>query len=268
MAMLRLLAGGAQVGGPGRVEPGARVPAVPRDESQPPRTSEPSSQTVSQQAEALRNPGPVTTSTPVNPLQSGAHDLTKESYGAARDLASGITAGTNEEINRELGRARDEISVGMQKEGVAAMSRGADPSLFRSRALASGARDMGNLQARLADVALNKRQTAVNSQVGAASNVATSAAQTAAEQRAMHLGTQAASLADARELRERAESQARLEQAPFDRLVEMMRTMGQFGGAFSGLTAGNTGSPLSTTAPRGPGAAAVGGGPRTFGRTA
>lgn len=212
-----------------------------------PQASEPTPYTASRQSEALRNPEPVVTSTPVNPMQSESFGMTRDSYGAAKGLADSITGGTNEEINRELGRARDETSVGIKKEGEAAMGRGADAALFRGRAAAAGARDMGNLQARLAGVALDKKQAAVNSQVGASGNAANAAAQAAGEQRSLALGTSAQRLADSREVRERAESQARLDQAPFDRMLSLMSTVGQFGGAFSGLTGGpnGTGSPLS-----------------------
>src|SRR5262245_32985156 len=114
--------------------------------------------TSSQQSGALRqsfmNPGNVTASTGVDPREDYA-------YQRAKGYESGLADMTNEEITRELGRARDEISVGMAKEGEAAIGRGADPSLFRSRALSEGARNMSNLQARLADVALGRRNEAL-----------------------------------------------------------------------------------------------------------
>jgi hypothetical protein len=78
------------------------------------------------QQQAYANPSPVTATTPVNPME-------KEAYDRSASYESGLADLTNQEIQRELGRARDEVSVGMAKEGEAAMGRGADPSLFRSR---------------------------------------------------------------------------------------------------------------------------------------
>lgn len=217
-----------------------------------PVASTPTTYTASRQSEALRNPEPVSVSTPVNPMQQQAFGTSNEAYGAAKGQAESITKGTNEEINRELGRARDEISVGIQKEGEAAMGRGADASLFRGRAAAAGARNLANLQGRLADVAVDKKQAAINSQIGAAGGVTNAAGAAAGEQRALQLGTAAQRLADSREVRERAESQARLDEAPYERMLRLMTTVGQFGGAFSGLTGGPTGTGSPLTAPSGP----------------
>lgn len=179
------------------------------------------------QAEALRTADTTTgdsvnAATPVNPMQ-------QESYGAAKDYAGGLAAGTNEEITRELGRARDEISVGMESEGEQAMGRGADPTLFKNRRLAQGKRDIHALQGRLADVALGRRAEAVGLQSGAANAAA-------GEQRQMHLGSLSAQLEQQRALTEQSEVQSRLNEAPYDRLMKMMTSLaadrGGGGGGF------------------------------------
>lgn len=180
------------------------------------------------QARALSQPAPVTGETPVNPMQ-------RESYGAAKEYASGLASGTNEEIQRELGRARDEISVGMRAEGEGAMSRGADPGLFRSRALQAGQRNIHALQGRLADVALGRRAEAVGLQTGAAGAAA-------GEQRLMHLGTLSQRLQDQRALTEQAETQSRLYEAPYDRLTNMMKTVSGFTGGYDVSDVGLLGS--------------------------
>ena len=164
------------------------------------------------QAAALRNPTPVTSSTPTNPMQQDA-------YNRAGAYEAGLASGTNEETERELTRARDVVSVGMKREGEAAMSRGADPTLFRSRALASGARDISNLQGRLADVSLGRRAQAIGLVTGAAGSAAS-------EQRMMHLGQQAQSLADQRLLLDQASEQARQYEQPYENLMGMMSAAG------------------------------------------
>ena len=178
------------------------------------------------QANALRfsNPGNVDAATPVNPMQQYGYDR-------AKDYESNLAAGTNEEITRELGRARDEISVGMGREGEAAMARGADPTLFRTRALESGKRDIHNLQGRLSDVALGRRAESIGLLGGRADAAAS-------EQRMMHLGTMSQSLAEQRLLGEQAETQARLNEAPYNRLVNTLQTVAQnraiLGGSVTG----------------------------------
>src|SRR5688572_3942286 len=110
-----------------------------------------------QQAVQLRNPEPINVRTEVNPMQAAAFDTTgdayrsaDDAYGRASKYEEEVSAGTAAETRRELQRARDEISVGMGAEGEGAMARGADPSLFRGRALAAGKRDLHALQGRLA----------------------------------------------------------------------------------------------------------------------
>ena len=179
------------------------------------------------QGQALATPAPVTASTPVNPMQ-------QESYNRAAGFESNLAQGTNEEITRELGRARDDISAGAKSEGEAAMARGADPTLFRSNALAAGARNLGNLQGRLADVALEKRQGAINS-------MGNLAGQAAGEQRQMQLGTLAAQSQSQRDLVAQAEVQARLNEAPYQRLLEMLKAQGGLLGGGVGIVGGGQG---------------------------
>ena len=163
----RRTSGGGGYAAPGGIPEGYVFGNKPRMSSEP----APSAGT---QAAALRNPKPVTASTPVNPMQKAA-------YESASGYEAGLGAMTNEEIERELGRARDVVSVGMKREGESAMARGADPSLFRSRALAQGSRDISNLQGRLADVALGRRAQAIGLKTDAAGSAA-------GETRMMHLG--------------------------------------------------------------------------------
>lgn len=172
------------------------------------------------------SPPSVNTDTAVNPMQQSA-------YNSASDYEKNVAAGTNEETQRELGRARDEISVGMKAEGEGAMSRGADPSLFRSRALSEGARNMSNLQGRLADVSLGRRAEAIGLKTGAASSAA-------GEQRLMHLGTMSQRLNEQRAETERAETQARLDQGPYDRMMQMMQNVGNYRDAYAGFGTGST----------------------------
>lgn len=193
-------------------------------------------QNAAAQAEQLRVPVPINATTAVNPLQREAYDVTGNAYASA-DAAHGraakyeeeVTAGTAAETRRELERARDEISVGMGAEGEAAMSRGADPSLFRSRALASGKRDLHTLQGKLAGESLRARQGAVDSRTAAAGGKVTAAnsrvgaaSAAAGEQRMMQLGTMAQRLAENRALVEQAEAQARINEMPYSRLAMLM----------------------------------------------
>jgi len=161
---------------------------------------------------SLAAPAPITANTPVNPMQ-------QEAYGAAKDYSSSLMGGTNEMITRELGRYRDDISTGMKAEGEAGMARGADPSFFRSRALASGQRGMADLQGRLADVSLGKQAEAIGLQTGAATAGAS-------EQRLMQLGTLSQRLNEQRALTEQAEVQSRLNEAPYARLMSMLGAVG------------------------------------------
>jgi hypothetical protein len=172
----------------------------------------------------IGDPGPISADTSVNPMQDYA-------YGQAKDYASGLASGTNEEITRELQRSRDDISQGMRAESEGAMSRGADPTLFRERALSEGARNISNLQGRLADVALGRRAEA--------NRDLTSAAQSAAsEQRMMTLGSLEAQVNEQRALTERAEAQSRLNEAPYDRMMQMMRLVSDTSGSYAGLSGG------------------------------
>lgn len=160
-------------------------------------------------------PSPSTTTTPVDPMQQNA-------YNMANDYAAGLADNSNAEITRALSRQRDEISVGMQREGEAAAGRGAGAGLFRSRALESGQRAMNDLHGRLTDVALGRRNEAINT-VG---NRADSAANT---RNTLHLGTMAQALNERRATMEQADQQSRLQQAPYDRLMSMMSMVGQYG---------------------------------------
>jgi hypothetical protein len=174
--------------------------------------------------ESIRNPEPINVTTPTDPAQERA-TAGWETYSKE------LQAGTAAETQRELQRYRDEISTGMESEGEAAISRGADPSLFRSRALESGKRGMLELQGRLADVSLNKRAAALTGFTGAA-------ASGASERRQLHLGTMAARLGEQRLSLERADLQARLQEMPYQRLMELMRITGQYGSTFGGLQGG------------------------------
>jgi hypothetical protein len=153
--------------------------------------------------------------------------MQQEAFSRSADYEKNLAAGTNEEITRELQRARDDISVGMKAEGEAAMGRGADAGFFRSRAQEAGKRDLSNLQGRLADAALRRRHEALG-------GVREAAGSAAGEQRMMHLGTLASQAENQRILNDQASSQARLYEAPYQRLMEMLRTTG-------GLTQGGVG---------------------------
>lgn len=168
--------------------------------------------------------GSVTGTTAFNPAQQGASD-------AATRYEQGVAAGTSEETQRELGRFRDEISTGMRAEGEGAMGRGADPTLFRTRALGAGQRDLTNLQARLADVSLGRRAEAVGLRTGAAGAMAS-------ENRMMHLGTLSQRLAEQRAQMEQQELQHRLSEAPYQRLASMMSLVGSQRPSYSVLGGG------------------------------
>lgn len=184
-----------------------------------------------QQANALRSPAPATASTPVNPGQADA-------LNRAKSYETGLATGTDAMIGRELGRARDEISVGMQKEGEGAILRGADPTLFRTRALDAGRRSLNDLTGKLTDVSLGRREGAVRAVTDAAGGAA-------GEQRMMHLGTMQQRLAEDIALRETAETQARLYQAPYDRLLQTMNSVGRNTSSFMGPTGYSPGLPGS-----------------------
>ncbi len=167
-------------------------------------------------------PGPTIANTAVNPLEQGAVDRWK-------NYESGLAEGTNQEITRELQRARDELSVGLEAEGEAATGRGADAGFFKSRRLEQGKRDIHGLQGRLADVALNRREGALTGLTGASG-------QAASGQRQLHLGEQAARLGEDRLEIDRAETQARLRDSAYDRQLRTLST-------FSGIL-GNSGVSL------------------------
>lgn len=177
--------------------------------------------------EGFQQPEPISAETPVNPMEGYAFDR-------AKDYEANLAAGTNEEITRELQRARDDISVGMKAEGEAAMGRGADAGLFRTRALEAGKRDIHNLQGRLADVALGRRADAIG-------RLTSAGGQAAEGQRALHFGSLASRLADQRYQLDAAESQARLNQAPYDRLMRMMDSIGRYSGMLGDDSAGMLG---------------------------
>lgn len=193
------------------------------------------------QAQALRNPPPIQADTAPNPYQTEAYADTKagsDASQAAVDSAAAyerdLTGAEPEFARREMGRFRDELSVGLAKEGQGAMSRGADPGLARTKLLQGAQTAGGNLQARLADVALQRREGAVNTRISAA-NARTGAGQgrvagaqaVAGEQRLMHLGTIQARIAEEDMLTRQAEVQARLQAAPYDRLAALMQTVAQ-----------------------------------------
>lgn len=169
----------------------------------------------------IANPSPIVADTAVNPLEQDASNRWK-SYND--DLAKG----TNEEITRELQRARDDLSVGMEAEGAAAVGRGADAGFFKSRRLESGKRDIHALQGNLADKAMGRRE-------GALTGLTSAAGQAASGQRQLHLGTMSARLGEQRLAIDRAESQARLRDAPYDRLLRTMSAYSSILGSGSGL---------------------------------
>lgn len=194
-----------------------------------------------------------TTVTPTNPLQEKAYGNTEAALGtsntafdAAKNFEAGIANGTNEETQRELERSRDQISVGMKKEGESAMSRGADPTLFRTRALETGRRSLNDLQGTLASAALDKHTAAINSEIGAAGGVTGAAAGTAnaaqaaaSEQRLTAQGNEQNRLEGQRVANETADTQARLQEAPYDRLLKTMETIGNYRDGFASLTSGS-----------------------------
>jgi hypothetical protein len=88
--------------------------------------------------------------------------MEQSAYNAASKYNNELESGNTAETTRTLAQARDELSVGMQKEGEAAIGRGADAGLFRSRALESGKRNIAKLQGDLADKAFGRRNDAIN----------------------------------------------------------------------------------------------------------
>lgn len=162
------------------------------------------------QAASLLNPPPITAETPVDPGQAAA-------LKDAQDYSHGLSSGTNDMITRALGRERDDISVGIKGEGEAAMGRGADPSLFRSRAVDAGARRLSDLQGKLTDVALGRQNEAINTEANAAAGAAGLRNQ-------LQLGTLAQRLAEQRAETERAEAQQRMYDDPYQRLLSMMNS--------------------------------------------
>lgn len=159
-------------------------------------------------------PAPININTATNPLEQQAFD-SFASYN--KDLA----AGTNDEIVRELQRARDDISKGMQKEGEAAIGRGADPALFKTRLLESGKRDLHALQGQLADVALRRRE-------GALGGMASAANAAASGQRTMHAAAAGQRLAEQRLQLDAADQQQRFNEAPYERLLKMFDTSARY----------------------------------------
>jgi hypothetical protein len=190
--------------------------------------------TGTQQAQALRQQTQNTSAT------TGSDPMQANAYGRAADFERGLADNTSDETRRAVSQARDEVSVGMAKEGNAAMSRGADPSLFRSRALASGQRYIADVQGKALDSALEKRLGAVNALTGAAGEAATNKTN-------LHLGTLNAKLGQDRLAVDRSEAQARLEEAPYERLIQMMNTIAQNRDSYGAL--GGDGQPAAAEAP-------------------
>lgn len=179
------------------------------------------------QRAALLSPEPITAETPVDPGQATA-------LSSAHAYSAGLSDMSADEITRALGRERDEISVGIGKEGEAAMGRGADPSLFRSRAVDAGARRLSDLHGKLTDIALGRKRDAIETE--------TSAAESAAGLRnSLHLGTLSARLGEQRAATERAEVQARLQDAPYARLSDLMSRYGSLTSSSGPLTSSRRG---------------------------
>lgn len=196
------------------------------------------------QATALKTLSPISVSTQVNPMQQSAYDAAQGVLGKASAYEAGLASGTNEEITREIGRQRDEISVGLRREGESAMARGADPTLFRSRALQSGARGLIELQGRLADVALQRRQGAIQTMGEAAGGMTSAAAAAAGEQRALQLGTISAQLEAQRNQIAQDELENRINQQPYEQLLDMMSRVTSYqglSGDVSGTLSGGLG---------------------------
>ena len=198
-----------------------RGPSTPRSPA-PPTQGE-------AQRQALLNPPDISADTPTDPGQGRA-------LSEAERYTKGLAEGSNEEITRALGRERDEISVGIKGEGEAAMGRGADPSLFRSRAVDAGARRLSDLHGKLTDIALGRRNDAIRTQTEAAGSAAGLRNQ-------LHLGTMAQRLAEQRASTERSEVQARLMDAPYQRLLDLFGRVGGMtgGGGNTVLTGGGGG---------------------------
>lgn len=187
------------------------------------------------QAAALRKPAAQTTSTPVNPLQQQAFGNTQSAFNTAQGYQRGLAGNQNELINKQLATARDDISTGMRNEGISAMSRGADPTLFRQRALGQGQQYLGHLQTGMTANALAAQGQAVNSVTGAAGTSAQAAGSAASNQTQLQLGTMAAQSDAQRVANEQAATQARLYQAPYDRLSGMMGQVAQTAPSYGAL---------------------------------
>jgi len=213
------------IGGPG----GQGIPAWNPTPAAPPTPVAGSPGAGAAQAASLLNPPPITADTPTDPGQAAA--LTD-----AQNYSKGLSNGSNDMIQRALGRQRDEISVGIKGEGEAAMGRGADPSLFRSRAVDAGARQLSDLQGKLTDVALGRQNEAINTEANAAGSAASLRNQ-------LHLGTLAQRLAEQRAETERAEAQQRMYDAPYQRLMDMMKNSPYGGGGGGGPYGGGGGGP-------------------------
>lgn len=166
------------------------------------------------------------TSTPVNPLQQTA-------FNTAQNYQQGLASGQNAVIQNQLASARDDISAGMRSEGQSAMSRGADPTLFTQRALGQGQQYLGKLQTGLTADALQAQGNAVNG--------VTSAANAAAQnQTSLQLGTMANQNQAQMVSNDTATTQARLNQAPYDRLSSMMNLVAQNRNNFGAFAGGGS----------------------------
>lgn len=155
-------------------------------------------------------------------IQSEVDPMEKDANDAWKKYGDELAAGTNEETTRELQRARDEISVGMEKEGSAAAGRGAGGGFFKTRALESGKRDLHALQGNLADVSLGRRAEALSGRTA-------SAGQAASGRRELQFATQSMGLAEQRYQLDAAEAQRRAQEAPQDRLLRTIETASRIG---------------------------------------
>lgn len=184
-------------------------------------------------AAALSTPAPVTATTAPSPYQAESYARAREASGRATAYEAGLSNLTNQEIQRELGRYRDEVSGGLLREGEAAILRGADPALFRTRLLGESMRAYGALQGRLADVALGRRGEALGLMRQSAAGAGEIASGIAENQRGLQLGTLAARLAEERLNMERTALQSRVQEDPYRRLMEMLQLVSGNPGAFA-----------------------------------
>jgi len=165
---------------------------------------------------------PVRYESPVNPGQAEATEAWKK-------YIAGLEAGNAAESQLALQGVRDTTS-GMAKEaGESAMSRGADPTLFRSRAFASGERQAAQTSADLATRQFQRREAALSGQTGAAANAANTQINLMGENRMSSLGEQQLQL-------ERDSAQQRIYDDRYQRLLEMMKL--QEGGSAGGRRGG------------------------------